>query len=360
MTALAQPQTLQAQTAPASAANDGPPVHLTGIQRAAIILVSLGQEHAETLAKLLGIEAMRRIHHALTEMPQVPEREVFAALADFITQLERMQDGLRGGQRQAAQLLGDVLGEALMSEIMKPIHDSGPITEVWTAFGELDPETIAEFVGRQHGAVAAILLYKLPSSLVPEVLGLMPSDVAVEAIGLMSRAENPSEAALDVAERLVERELLASATDPSSDPKIIMIGETLGTLPRDLRDAALARLDKEDEVRAAAIRSTLLRIEDLPKRLPTKSIQVVFKEVDKTILMEGLAAAGSMAPEVKDFLLGNIAQRMADTYREEISEMKEMDASEQDRAIGALVRELLGLARRELITLLPPPQADED
>ncbi|MGB6231485.1 MAG: FliG C-terminal domain-containing protein [Litorimonas sp.] len=332
---------------------------LSNEQRAAIVLISIGPDHAAMLAKLLGIHAMRRIRRALTDLPHVPETAVFAAFADFITQLDYMRDGLRGGERQAAKMLSEVLGEQLVKEIMKPSVETDPGTAVWTAFGELDPDVIAEFAGRQHGAVAAILLHKLPPTVVPEVLGLMPPNIAVEAIGLLSRSDNPSDAAIAIAERLVERDLLATAGDPLSDPKIVMIGETLGTLPRELREAALKRLDAEDETRAAAIRSALLQIDDIPRRLPTRAVQVVFKDMPRDILVKGLAAANFQAPKVSEFLLGNIAQRMADTFREEIGELPDMDASGQDRAIGAFIREMLSLARSEAITLLPPPTEEE-
>jgi flagellar motor switch protein FliG len=127
-------------------------------------------------------------------------------------------------------------------------------------------------------------------------------------------------------------------------------------LPRELRDAALTRLEAEDEVRAAAIRSTLLRIEDLPLRLPTKSVQAVFREVGRDILIKGLSAIGSTTPDVSTFLLGNIAQRMADQFREDIAALPEMDDGEKDRATGALVREILGLSRRGTLTLVPMPE----
>lgn len=330
--------------------------NLTPEQRAAVVLVSLGPDHAQPLAEQLGLPAMRRIRAALSSLSHVPQAELLAAFADFITELGFYKDGLRGGDSESLDLLRKALGETLVEKLAAPALPDD--ADVWARMAELDTPVIAEFIGQQHGAVAALMLHKLPTDRVPEILGLMPKDSAVEAIGLLSRAEDPSADALKVAEKMVEDELLGDAADPTKDPKIIMLGETLGTLPRDLRDAALKRLEEEDEVRAAAVRATLLRIEDLPQRLPTRSVQVVFKDTDKDILIKGLAAIGAKNPEVSEFLLGNIAQRMADQHREQIQALPEAKDAVQDRAIGALVREILGLSRRGSITLSAPPSED--
>jgi flagellar motor switch protein FliG len=329
---------------------------LTPEQRAAVVLVSLKPEQAKPLAEQLGVPAMRRIREALQDMPHVSQEEMFAAFAEFITQLMAWRTGLRGGERESLDLLTKAIGEALVDKIRGPLVQSGQPSDTWTEFAQLDPGVIADYVGKQHGSVAAVMLDRLPADRIPEVLGLMPPATAVEAIAQLSRPNDPAPAATAVAERMIKLQLLNGVVDPSSDPKIIMIGETLGTLPRELRDAALTRLEAVDEVRAAAIRSTLLRIEDLPLRLPTKSVQAVFREVGRDILIKGLNAIGSTTPDVSTFLLGNIAQRMADQFREDIAALPEMDDGEKDRATGALVREILGLSRRGTLTLVPMPE----
>ncbi|GHA89469.1 hypothetical protein GCM10009069_10730 [Algimonas arctica] len=331
---------------------------LTPEQRAAVVLVSLKPEQAKPLAEQLGLPAMRRIRGALQDMPFVSQEEVLAAFAEFITQLMTWRTGLRGGERESLDLLTKALGETLVEKIRGPNVFVEPPSDVWAEFGQLDPEVVAEYVDKQHGSVAALMLNRLPVDRIPVVLGLMSPENAVEAIAQLSRPNDPAPAAAAVAERMIKTQLLDGAIDPASDPKIIMIGETLGTLPRDLRDAALTRLEQQDEIRAAAIRATLLRIEDLPLRLPTKSVQAVFREVGRDILINGLAAIESAAPEVSAFLLGNIAQRMADQFREDIEALPEMDEGTKDRAIGGLVREILGLSRRGTVTLLPMPEEE--
>lgn len=331
---------------------------LTPEQRAAVVLVSLQPDQAQPLAEMLGVKAMRKIQGALAGLPHIPEEEVLAAFADFIAQLTAWRSGLRGGEAESFDLLTKALGDAIVDKIRTKPKVANDDLDVWGKAGELAPDVIGDYLGTQHPTVAALILDRLPADKVPEVLGAMPSDRAVETIGHMSRPGEPVPAAIEIAERMVELELLGSNEDLSKDPKITMIGETLGTLPSALREAALTRLEEEDEARAAAIRAGLLKIEDLPLRLPTKSVQVIFRDVGSDILNAGLKALGENAPEVSDFLLGNIAQRMADKYREEIAAMPDMDSAAKDRAIGNVVREILGLSRRGAITLVPSSEIE--
>lgn len=331
---------------------------LTPEQRAAVVLVSLQPEQAQPLAEMLGVEAMRKIQGALAGLPHLSEEEVLAAFADFITQLASWRSGLRGGEAESFDLLTKALGDALVEKIRPRQKKVSQDLGVWGRAGQLDPETIGEYVGAQHPTIAAIILDRLPADRVPEVLSNMPSERAVEAIGQLSQPDEPAPAAVEITERMVELELLGANVDLSNDPKIAMLGETLGTLPSALREAALTKLQEVDDVRAAAIKASLLRIEDLPLRLPTKSVQVVFRDVGREILVRGLKALGNEAPEVSTFLLGNIAQRMADTYREEMAAMADLEGAEKDRAIGNMVREILGLSRRGAIELIPMSQLE--
>ena len=332
---------------------------LTPEQRAAVVLVSLKPEQAQPLAEMLGVEAMRKIQGALAGLPHLSEEEVLAAFADFITQLTSWRSGLRGGEAESFDLLTKALGDALVEKIRPRRGQTNGKLDVWGKAGLLDPEVVGDYLGAQHPSVAAIILDRLPPDRVPEILSHMPKDRAVEAIGCLSKPGDPLPAAVEIAERLVEQELVGANQDLSKDPKINMIGETLGTLPSALREAALSRLSEVDDVRAAAIKASLLKIEDIPLRLPSKSVQVVFRDIGRDVLIRGLKALEAEAPEVSTFLLGNIAQRMADTYREEMTTMAELAGSEKDRAIGGLVREILGLSRRGAITLIPMSQIEE-
>lgn len=329
---------------------------LTAEQRAAVVFVSLEPDMAENLADRLGPDAVERVKRALQSLSHVPREELLGAFALFLTELEARRGGLLAGEARAASLLRKVLGELPDPDLMDEPKRKRPQLKgsIWKRFVRLEPELISTYIEKQGATLGAIMLSRLPAESVAEVLSLLPQDISVEIIDIMAREAQPTEAAFDVVENMIAEDLLSEGSDVSKDPKLALIGEMLGTLPRTLREAALTRLKETDEERAGVVRSKLLSLDDIPQRLPTRSVQVIFRDISSDVLIPGLKASLARSPEVAEFLLSNITQRMADKFREEIELYADMDARALDKASAGLLREILSLNRKGAITLTGP------
>lgn len=333
---------------------------LTPEQRAAVVFVSLDREVAEDMANRLGPSAIERVKTALQSLSHIPREELLGAFAMFLTELESRRGGLLAGEARAATLLRSVLGELPDPDLIDEPTRKAPIIKgtIWKRFARLDPEMIAGYVEKQGATLGAVMLSRLPGEAVAEVLSALSQDLSVDIIDLMARETQPTEAAYDVVEKMIADDLLSEGADMSKDPKLTMIGEMLGALPKSLREAALNKITTTNEERANVVRSKLLSLDDIPDRLPTRSVQVIFRDIDSDVLVPGLKAAGVRSPEVVEFLLSNITQRMADRFRDEIDRYADMDARAIDKASANLLREILSLNRRGAIALAGP-SADE-
>jgi flagellar motor switch protein FliG len=332
-------------------------ITLTPEQQAAVVLVSLSPEAAQPIADRLGPEGLRRVKYTLDGMAHVPRKELLSAFAVFLTELNTRIGGLQGGKNRTLELLESALGPELMQSLSSPNPTvetavlSAP-EDVWGQFGAMETEAIVEFIKEQAAPLGALMISQLPPPKMAETLSELEETKSVELIACLAKDNQPSEAALRTAEAMIETNLLSGSPDLSKDPRLEEVGEILGSLPRSLREAALKKLDEADIDRAAAVRKALLCLEDIPERLPTRGVQTVFREIEPDILMAGLAAASTEVPEASDFLLGNISQRMADQYKENMAEVIQDTQTERDKAIGALLREILSLSRRGQITLI--------
>ena len=331
-------------------------ITLTPEQQAAVVLVSLSPEAAQPIADRLGPEGLRRVKSTLDGLSHVPREALLSAFAVFLTELNTRIGGLQGGRDRALGLMESVLGSGLALSLGNsnlpdtssfPPHDG----DVWGRFANLETSMIVTYLAEQAAPLGALMIGKLPASKMAEILSQLETEKSVELIACLAKDNQPSEAALQTAETMIESGLLNAKPDLSKDPRLEEVGEILGSLPRGLRDAALRKLDGADIDRAAAIRKALLSLEDIPERLPNRGVQTVFREVAPDVLLAGLAAASQDVPEASDYLLGNISQRMADQYREKMAELKLDAQTERDKAIGSFLREILGLSRRGQITL---------
>lgn len=332
-------------------------ITLTPEQQAAVVLVSLSPEAAQPIADKLGTEGLRRVKATLDGLSHVPRKELLSAFAVFLTELNTRIGGLQGGRARALSLMETAIGSDLARSLSDaPFAEDAVLAaapeDVWGQFADLESSKIAAYISQQAPPLGALMVSQLPSAKMAEILSELEEGKSVDLISCLAKDSQPSKAALKTAEAMVLMNLLNGAPDLSKDPRLEEVGEILGSLPRGLRDAALKKLDEADVDRAAAVRKALLSLEDIPERLPTRGVQTVFREVDADVLLAGLAAASVDEPEASDFLLGNISQRMADQYRESMAELKLETQTDRDRAIGALLREILGLSRRGQITLV--------
>lgn len=338
-------------------------LRLTPEQQAAVVLVSLEPDAAQPIADRLGPIGVQRVKTVLNGLAHVPREDLLAAFAVFLTELDTRVGGLQGGRGRAMSLLKSALGNGFESSMSfgADVQDAEMVTSVqtiWEKFANLEPQVISDYIAAQAPALGALMLDNLPRPKMAEVLSDLDDEKSVNLIAYLASDKQPRDAAVRAAEMMIEADLLTGTPDLSKDPRLEAVGEVLGTLPRGLREAALKRLDDADIDRAAAVRKALLSLDDIPTRLPTRGVQTIFREIEASILLPGLAAATQDAPEAADFLLGNISQRMADQYRENMAEIELKDRAASDKAVGALLREILSLNRRGMITLTEKPKDD--
>lgn len=334
-----------------------PTITLTPEQQAAVVLVSLSPDAAQPIADRLGAEGLRRVKSTLDSLSHVPRKELLSAFAVFLTELDTRIGGLQGGKHRALSLLESAIGPDLAGTLSDQAFAEDAVlsslpASVWDEFAKLETSKISAYIAEQAPPLGALMIAQLPPPKMAEILSELDEVKAVNFIACLAKDSQPSQAALKVAETMIEANLLNGEPDLSKDPRLEEVGEILGSLPRGLRDAALKRLDEADIARAAAVRKALLSLEDIPERLPARGVQTIFREVEPEILLAGLAAATADEPEASEFLLGNISQRMADQYRENMAALSLETQADRDRAIGALLREILSLSRRGQITLV--------
>lgn len=160
-------------------------------------------------------------------------------------------------------------------------------------------------------------------------------------------------------EKLVRKNCLEVAEVSTNDAAIDYTAELLSMVSKDKRDKLLLDLENSDGERAKAIRKGMLTFGDLPVRLPTSAIQIIFKDFPKDDLLLALQAGGTESAESVEFLMANISQRMAERMKEEIETLPEQTPAESDKAINNFMGYVTSLHRSEKIILVKAP-VEED
>ncbi len=342
--------------APPVLGNGGQPALLKAPEKAAVILALLGPEHAGPVVEKIKDEHLRAFMNALENLKLIPRESMLTVVADFITELQARRGGLRGGAAAARELAESLFeterAARLFGKAPAANLEYASSETIWAELRIRKIPDIAAYLSRQRSAVISIVLSQFSSEVAGEILSELPEELSVLCVRQMSRGEKIDDRTLAAVAELIQTEFLAIVEADDEVDSVDFVSEILGILPKDRRDMMLDSLDEADPEQAKLIRKRMLTFEDLPKRLPTTAIPIIFKDIDTEILLKALKAGQGQAPDTVEFLYANISQRMAGQYKEQVEELAAISQKEADAAISTLMGFIGRLEKQGRVTLI--------
>ena len=138
------------------------------------------------------------------------------------------------------------------------------------------------------------------------------------------------------------------------DGPVERVGAILNSSRGLTRDTVLAGLDEDDAQFAEEVRRAIFTFANIPERIAPRDVPKIIRQIDQEVLVRALSAAMPQMPEAADFSLGAVSQRMADSLREEVGDLGEVDEATGDEAMGALISVIRSLEAEGEIHLLAP------
>ena len=327
---------------------------LTSQQRAAIILVLLGPEASAPIVENMDNLKMREFIRALEGLDTVPRGLLIDVISDFVDALDARKGELRAGPKRSRAIAEDILKAERVAKLLNaPVVQVNLVeAEVWESVNTVPINRLSGYLAEQRPEIGVIILSQLQADIVAEVLDEMPDTQSVDFVSRLSTIQPAKPHVMKAISNMVQRDLLIDSGEESNDDALAYVGDILGIISRSKRESVLAGLEKTAPDQLEKIKAKMLTFEDIPVRLPTSAVQIIFKDFPKLELLKALKAGMDAAPDTVEFLFGNISQRMADQYKEEISDLSEMTEKVADKAIAKLIGFLLKQDREGRITLI--------
>ena len=338
---------------------------LTGPEKAAVILALLGAESAGPIVEKIEDKHLRAFMRAMENLKLIPRESMLACVTDFIAELNSRQGSIRGGPRAARELAESLFEQEravrLFGAPPPPPSADSFADEIWMKLQKRSDKEIVKYLSEKQSEVVSIILSNFPANRVGEILLDLPEDISVACVQEMSRDTSITPQTIDAVAELVEFEFLSSDDTESDKPSsVAFVSEVLGILPRERRDIMLETIEKTDAEQAARIRSGMMTFEDLPVRLPTTAVPILFKDFDQEKLLIALKAGSEQGPDTIEFLFANISQRMAGQIKEQVEEMGSISQKESDNAISSLMGFIGQLEKSGRIAFIKPMATLED
>ena len=325
---------------------------LSGPERAAVVLLALGEEH-KTIWEHLDEEEIKEISQAMAGLGTVSSSAVEQLLVDFISGMSGA-GAIMGSFEQTQRLLQAFLPPDKVDSLMEEIRGPAGRT-MWDKLGNVNEAVLANYLKNEYPQTVAVVLSKVKSDHAARVLAALPEDFALECVTRMLRMEPVQREILDKIEQTLRTEFMSNLARTSKRDSHEMMADIFNAFDRQTEARFIAALEERNRESAERIRALMIVFEDLSK-LDPGGVQTLLRNVEKDQL--GLALKGA-SDSLREMFFSNMSERAAKIMREDMEGMGPVRLRDVDQAQMAMVQVAKDLAARGDIMLAGQGSDDE-
>ena len=318
-----------------------------GVEKAAILLTTLGPEAAAAVLRHLSEPEVRQVSAAIARLRSIPREQAARVHEEAWRRLTEREGLLVDGEQFARQAIAAALTGAREEPAGRTGHAGSEFLAA--SLDPVAPAALAQVLGREHPQVIALVLANLRARKSAEVLAVLPADLQPEIARRIADLHSvPEDLLADVGDVLAGQVQGLGRAAPRAGvvgPKLI--ADILNLADDAVEARIFAHLETHAPEVAETIRGLMLTFEDL-LRLDDGGMQVLLKEIARDDLMLALRTA---SPAMREKISGNLAQRTAEILQEDMSVMGPVRLKDVEQAQARIVATARRLDAEQRIAL---------
>jgi flagellar motor switch protein FliG len=318
-----------------------------GTERAAILLLTLGEGEAAQILKHMSAKEVQRVGAAMAKMKNVSRTEVEKVVSEFTTNVEAQTSVGVGADEFLRKALVNALGQDKAAAIIDRIS-IGRSTKGLEALKWLDARAVCELIRLEHPQMIAIVLAYLESDHAAEVLALLPSGLRSEVVVRIASLDGVQPSALTELDDIIEKQFSgnsAAKTSVLGGPKAA--ADIMNALEPSHESAIMEQIQKSDEALAQIIEDLVFTFDDLGD-LDDRSMQELLRQVPGDGLL--LALKGADEP-LKEKIFKNMSQRAAEMLKDDLESKGPVRVADVEAAQKTILQTARKLAAAGTIAL---------
>ncbi len=312
---------------------------IKGTERAAILLLSLGEDAAASVFKHMNVEEVKQLGSAMASVSDVPRDRVASVLGELLVAVKDKTSIGVGNADYLRKVLTDSLGErkagSLLERILPGRESSGIDALQW-----MDPRTVSEVIRDEHPQIVATILAHLNPEQAAGVIQQFPSEVQSEVALRIAQLEEVPETALQELDAIVEKQTKeAAALRTAKIGGIRTAADIINFLDPETEAAILEAIKAQDESLGDRIKDSLFIFDNLLS-VDDRGMQMILREVESDSL--ALALKGADAP-IREKIFNNMSKRASEILRDDIAAqgpVRLADVEEAQKAILTVAQRL--------------------
>lgn len=326
---------------------------LTGPQKIAILMMSVGEESASKLFGMMDDEEIKEISGTMATLGEISADTVERLYLEFTEQMNA-SGAVVGTYDTAERLLVKALGKERVDSIMQDIR--GPAGKTtWDKLGNVSEDVLAGFLKNEYPQTIALVLSKIKADHSAKVLTALPEELGLEVIMRMLTMDSVKKEVLEDIEKTLRMEFMTNLSKTQARDSYEMMADIFNNFDRNTESRFMKVLEGRDKDASDRIRALMFTFEDL-KKIDGSGIQALMRVVDKDKLAIALKGASD---GIKELFFGNMSERAAKILREDIEAKGPVRIRDVDEAQMAIVTIAKDLAAKGEIMIAEPGGEDQ-
>lgn len=310
---------------------------LSGQEKAAILMLSVGEEHITQVFNLMDDDEIRELSQSMANLGTVSSSLVERIFVEFAEQVSST-GSLVGTYESTERLLTKILGRDRVDVIMDEIRGPAGRT-MWDKLGNVNESVLANYLKNEYPQTVAVVLSKIKSDHAARVLSMLPESFAMEVVTRMLRMEAVQKEVLDDVERTLRTEFMSNLARTNRRDAHEMMAEIFNNFDRNTESRFMTALEEVNRDAAERIKALMFTFEDLGK-LDPGAVQTLLRNFDKEKL--GLCLKGA-SESLRNLFFGNMSERASKILKEDMEAMGPVrlrDVDEAQMQMVAIAKEL--------------------
>src|SRR6202046_536427 len=304
---------------------------MSGLHKASILMLALGEEHAGKLFAMMHEDEIRAISATMAQLGVINADTVAGLCGDFAENFGGI-GGIMGSFESTENLLMKALPKDRVSQIMEEIRGPAGRT-MWDKLGNVSEEILSRYLKNEYPQTVAAVLSMIKPDHSARVLTLLPDSFAMEVVMRMLRMESIQKDVLDGVERTLRAEFMSNLARSTRRDSHEMMADIFNNLDRQSETRFIAALEERNRESAERIKALMFTFDDLI-RLTPQAVQVLLRATEKDKLPIALKGASE---KLRDMFFANMSDRASKILKDDMEALGPVRLRDVDDAQSGIV-----------------------
>ena len=318
---------------------------ITGKQKAAVLMLALGEEQSARLIAMMEEDEIRELSTIMAGLGSVKAAVIEQVCAEFTEELGQ-QGNVIGSMESTERLLLAALPTDRAMQILEEIRGPAGRT-MWDKLGNVNEAVLANYLKNEYPQTVAVVLSKVKPDHAGRVLALLPDSFGIEVIMRMLRMESVHRDVLSGVEQTLRSEFMSTLAGTTRRDSHELMADIFNSLDRQTESRFVTALEERNRDAADRIKALMFTFDDL-RRLTPANVQILLRSVEKDKLPMALKGASD---GLRELFFGNLSERAGKMLREDIEMLGPVKLRDVDEAQASIVAMAKDLAAQGVIEI---------